>query len=88
MITTEDIQRIAKLMRIDIDDVEQYLVQTQKILQYFDSLDKANTESEDLIIHETTINDLREDQYIPFDEKLIEHIKSYKGRYVRAPKMN
>lgn len=75
-------------MRIDIDDVEQYLVQTQKILQYFDSLDKANTESEDLIIHETTINDLREDQYIPFDEKLIEHIKSYKGRYVRAPKMN
>jgi aspartyl-tRNA(Asn)/glutamyl-tRNA(Gln) amidotransferase subunit C len=88
LITTEDIQRIAKLMRIDIDNVDQYLVQTQKILHYFDSLDKANTESEELIIQETTINELREDQHIPFDEKLIEHVKSYKGRYVRAPKMN
>lgn len=88
MITVEDIQRVAKLMRMDIDNVEQYLVQTQKILHYFDSLDKANTESEEMITQETAINDLREDQYIPFDEKLIERVKSYKGRYVRAPKMN
>ena len=36
---------------------------------------------------EIPIEQLRNDEYIPFDEKLIEKMNHYKGTYVRAPKM-
>lgn len=88
MIKKEDIEHVARIMRIEIDDVEQYFEQTQKILRFFDHLDEADTDSEELIAHEIQINELREDTHIPFDSKLIEHLKNYKGRYVRAPKMS
>ena len=44
-------------------------------------------ESEEISVREIPITNLREDKYIPFDEKLIEKLNSYKGTYVRAPKM-
>jgi len=44
-------------------------------------------ESEELIVQEQTIENLREDMYIPYEEKLIEKLKNYKGTFVRAPKM-
>lgn len=88
MVTKEDIEHVAKLMRIDIEDTDQYFEQIQKILNYFDMLDKADTESEEIPVHEVQINQLREDKYIQFESKLIDQIKNYKGKYVRAPKMN
>ena len=88
MVTKEDIEHIAKLMRIDIDNTDQYFAQVQKILNYFDILDKANIESEEIQIQEVSINDLRDDKYKPFESKLIDQLKNYKGSYVRAPKMN
>ncbi len=88
MVTKEDIEHVAKLMRIDIDNTDQYLAQIQKILNYFDVLDKANIESEEIQVQEVSINDLRDDKYVPFESKLIDQLKNYKGSYVRAPKMN
>lgn len=88
MVTKEDIEHIAKLMRIDIDNTEQYLEQTQRILNYFDMLDKADTSSEEIPVHEMKISELREDKYERFETKLIDHLKNYKGKYVKAPKMN
>lgn len=88
MFTKEDIERIAGIMKIEIDDVESHLARMQKILDYFDNLDKIDVESEEIATHDIAVGDLREDRYLPFESKLIEHIKNYKGTYVRAPKMN
>lgn len=87
MVSKEEIEHVAKMMRIEIDDHLVHIERVQKMIAYFDILDKANVESEDLVVKEQTIDNLREDKYIPYDGKLIENLKNYKGTYVKAPKM-
>jgi aspartyl-tRNA(Asn)/glutamyl-tRNA(Gln) amidotransferase subunit C len=87
LVSKEEIEQVAKLMRIEVDDHVVHIDRVQKMIAYFDILDKANVESEELIVREQTIDNLREDKYIPYEEKLIEHLKNYKKSYVRAPKM-
>ncbi|MBI2643363.1 MAG: hypothetical protein HYW92_03575, partial [Nitrosarchaeum sp.] len=79
-------EHVAKLMRIEIDDPTIY-ERVDKMIGNFDILDSAGVESEEISVREITITNLREDKYIPFDEKLIEKLNHYKGTYVRAPKM-
>lgn len=88
MVSKEEIEHIAKLMRIEIDDHVVHIDRVQKIISYFDILDKANVESEELDVKEQAIEELRDDKYIPYDEKLIQSLKNYKGSYIRAPKMS
>jgi aspartyl-tRNA(Asn)/glutamyl-tRNA(Gln) amidotransferase subunit C len=88
VVSKEEIEHIAKLMRIEIDNHIVHIDRVQKIISYFDILDKANVESEELDVKEQTIEDLRNDKYIPYDEKLIQSMKNYKGSYIRAPKMS
>ena len=87
MVTKEEIEHVAKLMRIDVDDHVVHIDRVQKMIDYFDILDKAGVESEELIVQEQTVDNLREDKHIPFDEKLIDRLKKYKSNYIRAPKM-
>ena len=86
MVSREEIEHVAKLMRIEIDDPTIY-ERVDKMIGYFDILDSAGVESEEISVQEISITNLREDKYIPFDEKLIEKLNHYKGTYVRAPKM-
>lgn len=86
MVSREEIEHIAKLMRIEIDDPTIY-ERVDKMIGYFDILDSAGVESEEISVREIPITSLREDKYVPFDEKLIEKLNHYKGTYVRAPKM-
>ncbi|HEY7367108.1 MAG TPA: hypothetical protein VH562_01430 [Nitrosopumilaceae archaeon] len=88
MVSKEEIEHIAKLMRIEIDDHVVHIDRVQKIISYFDILDKANVESEELDVKEQAIEELRDDKYIPYDEKLMQSLKNYKGSYIRAPKMS
>lgn len=88
MVTKEEIQNIAKLMRIDIENADEYFERVQKVLSYFDILDKADIEGEDIPVQEVNIDNLRDDKYVPYDGKLIQQLKNYKGSYIRAPKMN
>ena len=78
---------ISKLMKIDVDDHSEYLEKVQTMISYFDILDSAGVESEEISMPEIPIEQLRNDEYIPFNEKLIEKMNHYKGTYVRAPKM-
>ena len=87
MVSKEEIEHVAKLMRIEIDEHVIHIDRVQKMIAYFDILDKANVESEELIVREQTLDNLREDKYIPYEGKLIENLKNYKDSYVRAPKM-
>ena len=86
MVTQKEIQHIAKLMKIELIDPSIY-ERVDKMLGYFDILDSAGVESEEITFREIPITNLREDKYTPFDEKLIEKLNHYKGTYVRAPKM-
>lgn len=88
MVTKEDIEHIAKLMRIDIENSDEYFEQIKKILGYFDILDQVNIEGEEVPVQEVTIEELRDDKHVAFDDALIQQLKNYKGSYVRAPKMN
>jgi aspartyl-tRNA(Asn)/glutamyl-tRNA(Gln) amidotransferase subunit C len=87
MVSKEEIEHVAKLMRIEVDDHVVHIDRVQKMIAYFDILDKANVESEELIVREQTLDNLREDKYIPYEERLIKNLKNYKDYYVRAPKM-
>ena len=88
MVSEEEIAHVAKLMRIDVDDHKEYLDKVTTMISYFDLLDSAGVESEEISMPEISISNLREDEHIPFDDKLIEKINHYKGTYVRAPKMS
>jgi len=87
MVTEEEIEHVSKLMRIEIDNHKEYIDKVQSMINYFDILDSAGVESEEISMHEISISNLRDDEYIPFNEKLIEKLKHYKGTYIRAPKM-
>ncbi|MGI9567714.1 MAG: hypothetical protein ACR2LL_11970 [Nitrosopumilus sp.] len=88
MVTSDQIERVSKLMKIDVDDHKEYIDKVHTMIDYFDILDSAGVESEDISVQEISISNLREDKHIPFNEKLIEKINHYKGTYVRAPKMS
>ncbi|MBL7001837.1 MAG: hypothetical protein ISR80_03660 [Nitrosopumilus sp.] len=88
MVTEEEIKHVAKLMRIEVDDHTEYVDKVHAMIDYFDVLDSAGVESEEITMQEIPITNLRKDKHIPFNEKLIEKLKNYKGTYVRAPKMS
>ncbi len=88
MVTKEEIEHVSKLMKIDIDDHKEYVDKVQTMIDYFDVLDSADVESEEISMQELPISNLREDKYVPFNEKLIDKLNNYKGTYVRAPKMS
>ncbi|MEO9308818.1 MAG: hypothetical protein ABI337_00815 [Nitrososphaera sp.] len=88
MVTKQDIEHVSKLMRIEIEDPGDYFERIQKILNYFDTLDKADIATEEIPVQEISIDELREDKYRPFESKLISQLKHYKENYIRAPKMS
>jgi len=88
MVTEEEIKHVSKLMKIELTDHKEYVTKVKKILDYFDVLDSAGVESEEISMYEISITNLREDKHIPFNDKLIEKLNHYKGTYVRAPKMS
>ena len=88
MVTEEEITRVAKLMKIELEDHNEHMKRVQKMLEYFDILDKANVESEEIIVQETDLEKLRDDKYVPYDQKLLKFLKTYKEKYVKAPKLS
>lgn len=87
MVTKEEIEHVAKLMHIDIDNHVEYIEKVQKIMEYFDVLDSAGVESEEISVKEISISNLRNDEYIKYEDKLIDILKKYKENFIRAPKM-
>ena len=88
MVTEEEIEHVSKLMRIDVDDHKEYVEKVNMMISYFDLLDSAGVDSEEITMPEISISNLRKDEYIPFNDKLIEKLNHYNGTYVRAPKMS
>ncbi len=87
MVTEAEIEQVTKLMKIDVHDHKEFVDKVHAMIDYFDILDKAGADEEEIISQELLVSELREDQHIPYEDKLIERLKNYKGQYVRAPKM-
>lgn len=88
MVTKEEIEKVAKLMRIELDDHEVHVDRIKKMIEYFDILDKAGIEEEDLIVQERPLEHFRDDKHEKYPDQLINKLKNYKGKYVRAPKLS
>ena len=88
MVTSEEIQHVSKLMKIDVNDHREYVDKVQSMLDFFDVLDSAGVDSEEISMQEIPISNLRKDEHIPFEDKLIKKLNHCKGTYVRAPKMS
>ncbi len=88
MVTKEEITRVAKLMKIELEDHNEHVIRVQKMLEYFDILDKADVESENVKPLETDIDKLRDDRYVQYDKELLKFLKIYKEKYVKAPKLS
>jgi len=88
LVNEDEIANVAKLMKIDIEDHSVHIKRVQKMLEYFDILDKADIESVELLVQETDLEKLRTDNYIPYEKNIIDFLKTYKEKYVKAPKMN
>ena len=88
LVNEEEISEVAKLMKIDLEDHSVHIKRVQKMLEYFDILDRANVESEEITVQETDLGKLRDDKYIPYDKNLLKFLKSYQEKYVNAPKLN
>ena len=87
MVSEEEIEHVAKLMKIDIDSHREYVEKVHSMINYFDILDSAGVDDEEILMKSIPLASLRKDEYIPFDSKLIEKLKKYKENYIRAPKM-
>ena len=87
MVTEEEIEQVAKLMKIDVHDHKEYVEKVHDMINYFDILDSAGVDDEEVTMKDLPLSSLREDEHTPYDDKLIEKINNYKGSYVRAPKM-
>ena len=88
LVTEGEISNVAKLMKIDLQDHTAHIKRVQKMLEYFDILDNANVESEEITVQEIDLDKLRDDKYNPYDKNLLKFLKSYQGKYVKAPKLN
>ena len=87
MVDKKEIEHLSDLVKIEIKDPQKYILQVEQILNYFERLDKVEVTTEDLLRQELSLDDLREDKFIPYDDNLIEKLKKTKENFVRAPKM-
>ena len=87
MVKRQEIERLGDLIKIEIKNPEKYVKQVEQIINYFESLDKLEISSDTILTQELTLDKLREDKYIPYEEKLVEKLKHTKENFVKAPKM-
>ena len=88
MVTEEEIRLVSKLMKIETGDYKEYVDKVHAMIDYFDILDSAGVESEEIDVLETQLSGLRQDEHVPHDGRLIDALHSYRDRYIRAPRMS
>lgn len=67
MVSEQEIEKVAKLMKIEITDYSPHIVRVKKMLDYFDILDNTDILDESITPLEMPIALLREDKHVPYD---------------------
>lgn len=86
MVTEDDINRMAAMMRLEIDDRSEYVGKVQKMLDYFEILDSAGVGDEEMAVHEVSLDRLRADEHIPSKHNLSYAARNERG-HVKAPRL-
>ncbi len=87
MVERKEIEHLGDLVKIDIDNPEKYIQQVEQIINYFDRLDKVEFNSDVILHKEVLAENLRNDEYKPFESSLIDNLKKDPNNFIRAPKM-
>ena len=87
MVDRKEIEHLSDLIKIEIMESQKYIAQVEQILNYFERLDKVEITTDDLLRQELTLDKLREDKFLPYEDNLIENLKKTKENFIRAPKM-
>lgn len=87
MVSKEEIEQVTKLMKIDVHDHKEFIDKVHAMIAYFDILDSAGVQDEEIVMKDVSLSSLRDDKYAKYQDNLIERLNHYKGTYVRAPKM-
>lgn len=86
MVTEEEITRVAAMMRIEVDDRREYVEKIQEMLDYFDILDSAGVDDEEIISRVVGLDHLRRDEHVPSSDDLRYAARS-EGGHIRAPRL-
>ncbi len=87
MTIKNEIEQIARLMKIEITDYDEYVNDIEQILAYFKIIDNINVDLINMKFIEMSLENLRDDKYIQYNEKLIDHLKHYDSNFIRSPKL-
>jgi aspartyl-tRNA(Asn)/glutamyl-tRNA(Gln) amidotransferase subunit C len=89
MVRKEEVRHLAWLARIELDDteLEVYTKQIEKIVGYFDMLDKVSLEHIQVSQRSVSYTKFREDVSKEFERDAWAVVKNAKDRFVKAPKM-
>jgi aspartyl/glutamyl-tRNA(Asn/Gln) amidotransferase C subunit len=87
MVDKKEIEHLGDLVKVKLAEPEKYIAQVEQILNYFDSLDKVDFHSDDILRTEVASENLRDDVHKPYGDLLIEHLKKDQNNFIRAPKM-
>ena len=86
MVTDDEINRMAAMMRLEIDDRSEYVEKVQRMLDYFEILDSAGVDDEEIAVHEVSLDRLRADEHIPSKHNLSYAARNERG-HVKAPRL-
>jgi aspartyl-tRNA(Asn)/glutamyl-tRNA(Gln) amidotransferase subunit C len=86
MIDKDKIIHLAWLAKLEIDNIDLYEEQLNKIIEYFNILDEVDTKSEPQYVIKD-IELFREDIPRKYEEDIFNMLNNKKDRFVKAPKM-
>ena len=80
MITEEEIKKVAQAMKINIHDHKEFVEKVHVMIDYFEILDSAGVDDEDVVMHDIPLSSLREDKHIPCEDSLIDKSNGFDSR--------
>ncbi len=87
MVTEEEIESVSKLVRIKVADHREHIEKVRDMINFFEMLDSAGVEDDELVMDDVPVSRLREDAHESFGG-LSGYVREYRDGYVRVPKMD
>ncbi|MDE0091543.1 MAG: hypothetical protein OXP12_09415 [Thaumarchaeota archaeon] len=85
--TEEEIESVSKLVRIKVADHREHIEKVRDMINFFEMLDSAGVEDDELVMDDVPVSRLREDAHESFGG-LSGYVREYRDGYVRVPKMD
>lgn len=87
MITSDEIKRVARLMRIELNDYDENTAKIQKMIEYFDHLDAVDYPDSFKRRLTVSLDSLRKDVSEASDSNVASSLKFRGGEHMHSPKL-